>query len=660
MKLRPVVSSLALIGAVSVTACARGPAVETSSTLPLRRVVVYRNGVGYFEREGRVSGGEVRFRVLQSEVGDFLATLAVMERGGSSVRAAAFPMPPETTDEEHPPNPRERRPVRVSLDPGEHDLFVGYTVETPIWRPSYRLVFDGDRAQVQAWGIVQNVSGEDWRNVRLSLVAGSPVSFRSELAEAVIPPRPVVTDRGAVIDAVPQSEIALRQQAQREAATAATAEAAPAAEGAEALDESDGDGVVDQLANNRPAGRSSGSMTRARGPRRMAPTPRAAAPGYGRGGGVFAQPAPAPPPPPPSSAPRNLAALAALAVQGGATRYDLPTPVTIPNESATMVMLVSRDVPGRQMHLFAPDPGVPDSASHPFHVARFDNGTGALLERGPIAIFERGAFLGQGMLETLPDGATTTVPFALERGIAVEHNDTYAVEGERLVRMVREALTVERYNVVRTTYRVRNGLDHEARVLVRQALNGGQIFEPREGTTENNGNALVPVTVPANGNTEAVVVLRRPFTISLNLESDQAAAALTAYLRDGHPPDALAATLRQALELRQQIHDLTHERTETERRRNDLQQNSNETRENLRAIQRNATAADLRAQLTARLSRVATEIDQVTRRIVELDTQIGERRVRLNEALRGVEFDAQPTTRNTANDAATPPRPMPR
>jgi hypothetical protein len=79
--------------------------------------------------------------------------------------------------------------VSLSLDGRDHDLVVGYTVETPIWRPSYRLVFgEGGNAQVQAWGIVQNISGEDWRDVQLALVSGAPVSFRSELATAVIPP----------------------------------------------------------------------------------------------------------------------------------------------------------------------------------------------------------------------------------------------------------------------------------------------------------------------------------------------------------------------------------------------------------------------------------------------------------------------------------------
>jgi hypothetical protein len=93
-------ATAATLGAMGLgaTGCARGPAVLTETTLPIRRVVVYRNGVGYFERHGRVEGESVGFRVLQSDVGDFLATLAVMERGGSSVRAAAFPMPDDAVE----------------------------------------------------------------------------------------------------------------------------------------------------------------------------------------------------------------------------------------------------------------------------------------------------------------------------------------------------------------------------------------------------------------------------------------------------------------------------------------------------------------------------------------------------------------------------------
>src|SRR3974390_3076153 len=83
------------------------------------------------------------------------------------------------------------------------------------------------------------------------------------------------------------------------------------------------------------------------------------------------------------SPPRSLRSLAAVAVEGGTTRYDRRLPVTIPDRSATMVMLLSRRVSGEALFLFAPDGGVPDSVSHPFRVARFTNGADGALERGP-------------------------------------------------------------------------------------------------------------------------------------------------------------------------------------------------------------------------------------------------------------------------------------
>ena len=48
----------------AVFGCARGPDLA-SPELPLRRVVVYRNGVGYFERGGEVDGEQVSFKMRQ-------------------------------------------------------------------------------------------------------------------------------------------------------------------------------------------------------------------------------------------------------------------------------------------------------------------------------------------------------------------------------------------------------------------------------------------------------------------------------------------------------------------------------------------------------------------------------------------------------------------
>jgi len=193
------------LGLLSV-GCGR-QAVVSADGLPLKRVVVYRNGVAYFERGGHTEGSEVRFKMKEGEVGDFLATLAVMERGGSSVRAAAFPLKMDDDNEDAKPRglmtDDEKKGLKIvvlSLDGKAHDLEVGYVAESPVWRPSYRLVVQANgEADLQAWGIVQNLSGEDWKDVKLSLVAGAPLAFEAQLGIPVIPTRPTVTDNGEVI-----------------------------------------------------------------------------------------------------------------------------------------------------------------------------------------------------------------------------------------------------------------------------------------------------------------------------------------------------------------------------------------------------------------------------------------------------------------------------
>ena len=103
--------------------------------------------------------------------------------------------------------------VKLSLDGKQHDLVIGYVAETPVWRPSYRLVIGKGTADLQIWGIVQNLSGEDWKGVTLSLVAGAPIAFQATLEKAVIPPRPIVSDQGEVIASVPIGETSLADRA---------------------------------------------------------------------------------------------------------------------------------------------------------------------------------------------------------------------------------------------------------------------------------------------------------------------------------------------------------------------------------------------------------------------------------------------------------------
>ena len=76
---------------------------------------------------------------------------------------------------------------------GKRDVRVGYVVEHPIWKTSYRLVLSETRKPfLQGWAVVENPSDEDWNNVRLSLVSGRPISFRMDLYDPLYAARPFV------------------------------------------------------------------------------------------------------------------------------------------------------------------------------------------------------------------------------------------------------------------------------------------------------------------------------------------------------------------------------------------------------------------------------------------------------------------------------------
>jgi hypothetical protein len=386
--------------------------------------------------------------------------------------------------------------VVMEMDGREHELAVGYIAEAPVWRPSYRLVLGSGPAHLQLWGIVQNLSGEDWTDTKLTLVADAPLALTAGLERPVIPGRPVLADDGGAIAVLPQAETTLAEEAAppppSEAPEGAPAPAVPKAAMAPA---------------SRSMEKKEARRSRPSAHRGMLGALRDEA-----GSSVFAnafsgedarQVAAGP------SRARNLAALAAVAVSGGATRYELPNPVTVPDNHATMLLLADKEVPGEATYLFAPDGGVPDSASHPFRVARFTNKTGGLLERGPLAFFGEGGFLGQGVIDPLPDGASATVPFGLERGLAVERSTEYVQEGARLFQ-------VEAGN---SGHRAAGGTAHALQSEERRGSaahgpgssiprqNGMKFIQPPKGTEDNvgAGSALVPVEIAGHASKELVL-----------------------------------------------------------------------------------------------------------------------------------------------------------
>jgi len=162
----------------------------TASPMRLRRVVLYQNGVGYFERAGHAEEGGVRLRLAAHEVDDVLTTLTVLDDApGATAPSATVPRARAGEG--------ETQIVTLGLGGERREVTVAYSAPTSAWRASYRLVLPeergGEEAWLQAWAVIDNTSAEDWDDVELTLATAAPLSFAVDLRTPRYVERPNLT-----------------------------------------------------------------------------------------------------------------------------------------------------------------------------------------------------------------------------------------------------------------------------------------------------------------------------------------------------------------------------------------------------------------------------------------------------------------------------------
>jgi len=141
----------------------------------LGRVVIYRNGVAFYERRATVSGGTLTVSVPRDRVDDFLKSLTVVD--AISKQPLPVSIPRQQTDDGTNLVMKLQLPSKNTAE-----VVLTYVTESPAWKPSYRVVVgEHHDVMLEGWAIVDNTSGEDWKNVLVGVGSSSALSFRYDL-----------------------------------------------------------------------------------------------------------------------------------------------------------------------------------------------------------------------------------------------------------------------------------------------------------------------------------------------------------------------------------------------------------------------------------------------------------------------------------------------
>ncbi len=361
---------------------------------------------------------------------------------------------------------RELRTLKITArGDGTRTVTVGFVIEAPLWKTSYRLVTGADgKARMQGWAVIENASGADWKDVELTLVSGNPVTFKQALYDKYY------VDR----ESVPVE-------------------------------------VLGRVSPRRDDGSTGGEETE----------------WEQNGQGSPVEPAPAPPAMPELSVQDSTVAKAAadeITVTGSrisgepgqvaaestesatSVIFTLSNAVTAGSGQTLAVPILDRAVPAQLVSLYQPY----THATHPLSAVKLTNDTGTGLPPGITTLFDntsgRTVFAGDAVLSTLPIGENRILSYAVDQKVYVDATDTRddTVSGAKLVNGVLEISVVMRKT---NSYSIKGASNEDRTVVIETPRYNWELKSHDLSQVDTTYNYLrLPVAVAA-GKTEKLDVV---------------------------------------------------------------------------------------------------------------------------------------------------------
>jgi hypothetical protein len=474
---------------------------------------------------------------------------------------------------------KEARTIELATrGPGKRTVRVAYIVEAPVWKASYRLTLPGDnaaRSALQGWAIVENLSGQDWKNVELTLVSGRPVAFHQALYEAYYVTRPEIPVEvaGRLMPNVDRGGLDILQRNK-----AALAPPSPV-----------------PMQNNRFQERSTSAAN-------------------------------APPPPPAAAAADQFEATDA------ATQviFKFPRAVSVENGRTLSIPILDRQVPAARLALYQAE----TAGRNPLAAVRLTNDGETGLPPGILTIYERDkagnvSYVGDARLSGFPVGETRLLAYALDEKVIVERDEGRT---ERLATgtIVDGVLRFSRLVRQTTTYRVR-GPAKEPRqlVIVQRRLAGWNLVKPEaKGVEISEGNYRLPFQLPGGEQTQLIEVAQEQ-TVQQDMRlldgpADQLKVFAQAKEFDAKTREALA----KVLQLQGTVGEAQRKVSEIDGQRKAIVDEQARLRENLSRVPANS---DLQRRYLATLDKQETELESIAKLRADADKAVEAAR----SALRG-------------------------
>jgi hypothetical protein len=490
---------------------------------------------------------------------------------------------------------QDKKPVTINFSgAGERHVRIGYVVETPIWKTSYRLLLDdkGKFGKLQGWAIVENQTESDWNGIALSLVSGRPISFMMDLYQPLYATRPTV---------VPELFAGLRPQVY-EGATAADAA---------------------RVAMKDPA---------------ATPAPRRI--GYGPDGRPLAMQlqevvttglamrAPSSN----MDAAASVQSIASTERLGALFQYTVPD-VTLARQKSAMLPIITDSVEVERLSIY----NASVLRTNPLNGVLFKNTTGKHLLQGPLTVLDRGSYAGDARIDNVPPGQDRLLSYGIDLELLVDNTKNAQHAAVLTAKIDKGELTISRKLVSSLEYAANNKTAKDKVLVIEHPIrydwklvDTQKPFETTPALYRFKGTALANkvtvLTVREETIQDETVMLA-----SANLEE------LVLYSRSGpgsgEIPTKVRDAIGKAIQLRQSVVDVERDIATRNQRVAEITGEQNRIRENMKTV---APSTQYYDRLLAKLNEQESSIESLQKEREALIAKRDSLRRELEDYLNGL------------------------
>lgn len=315
--------------------------------------------------------------------------------------------------------------------------------------------------------------------------------------------------------------------------------------------------------------------------------------------------------------------------QGALFAYRVTQPVSVGRGKSAMAPIIGAALAGRRELVY-------NQARHEYHplvAIRLTNETGLTLEQGPVTVLINGEYAGESILPFTRAGAAINVFHAVELGVTVAET-TATSRALHSIRLRDGDLIVDEYLLSSRHYVITSTLAEPCTVIVEHPrAEHTELVDTPPPLGEEGQLARWAVAVPAFGNAELVVCERQLLSRNEQIGS-LTGEQLQQWLRDKVLDAGTFQRLSGVLNLFRQISAAEQTITERERERQRIFERQQRLQQQIAPLRSDGDEGTLRLRYVATLAQLEDQVEQIDAVIAEQQALIQKYKDQIERRLR--------------------------